>query len=89
MKKTSTPIGDFDGQMQPVESASSRKASSSFCSSGDMGYTFWVGTTMDGPYLDKHPWIIPMDGSRWHPQKIHGLWVIHGYPHIFTVPKNI
>jgi hypothetical protein len=43
-----------------------------------------VGTTMDGLYPDEHSWIIPMDGSGCHPQKSHGLWVIHGYPHIFT-----
>ena len=35
-------MGDLDGRMRPVDSASSRKASSSACSSRDRGYTLRV-----------------------------------------------
>src|SRR6266481_331730 len=39
-KKTGDAIGDFEGQIQPLARFSSRNLSSSFCSTGDIGYTF-------------------------------------------------
>jgi hypothetical protein len=37
MKKTGDTISDLDGQMRPVLNPSTMKASSSFCSSGEIG----------------------------------------------------
>ena len=39
MKKTGDAIGDFEGLMHPDSKFSWMKASSSFCSEGESGYT--------------------------------------------------
>src|SRR6266481_6741255 len=40
MKKTGDAIGDLEGWIQPLARFSSRNLSSSFCSTGDIRYTF-------------------------------------------------
>jgi hypothetical protein len=56
MKKTGEAIGDLDGRICPVSKFSLRKASNSFCSEGESGYTlqpdgFSPGTSSMGLWI--------------------------------------